>query len=212
MNSFNIFVDFDGTITLNDVGDTLFATFADESWKKAVQDWKDGLISSKECLLRECSITKVTRRQLEQFCDCQQIDPHFKEFVQYCKENGYPVTILSDGLDFYIQRILENNGLGFLTVYANKLIFKNENKICPEFPYYGKGCPGCANCKGYHINESRKDGELVVYIGDGLSDRCAVVQADIIFAKDDLRKYCLQKNLPFYDYQNFNDVLHKLKQ
>ena len=108
--------------------------------------------------------------------------------------------------------ILKNNGFELLTVYANQLIFKTENEIYPEFLYYGKGCLNCANCKGYHIAESRKDGELVIYIGDGLSDRCGVEQADIIFAKDDLRKYCLKNNLPFYNFKNFNDVLKKIEE
>ena len=204
-----IFTDFDGTIALNDVGDTLFATFADKACEQLILDWRDGLISSKECLCQECALTYVTKDQLERFCDAQQIDPHFKEFVKFCEQNHYPIAVLSDGLDFYINRILENNGLGYLTVYANKLIFENENKIRPEFPYYGKGCPNCANCKGYHVAQSHQDGELIVFIGDGYSDRCGVEHADIIFAKDDLEKFCIENRSTHYNFNNFNDVLTK---
>lgn len=207
-----IFTDFDGTIALNDVGDKLFSTFADVNWEQPIQDWKDGLISSKELYIREWAMTKVTKEQLKQFCDAQQIDPYFKEFVDFCDRNSYTITVLSDGFDFYIQRILKNNGFDALEIYANKIIFENEDKVRPEFPYFGKGCPNCANCKGYHIGASRKDGELIIYIGDGLSDRCGVSHADVIFAKDDLKKYCIEEKIPFYEFNNFNDVLTKLKE
>jgi len=209
---YKIYTDFDGTIALNDVGDSLFATFAGEKWHEPIQDWKKGLISSKELYLREWEMTRLSPEQLEQFSDIQQIDPYFKDFVEYCTQHNYPLVVLSDGFDFYIKRILKKAGLDFLPVYANVLSFQNDNKVIPEFPYFGKGCPNCANCKGYHITKNQQQGELVVYIGDGLSDRCGVEQADIIFAKDDLKTYCLENSIAFFEFQNFKDVLQTIKQ
>lgn len=211
-HSFQIFSDFDGTIALNDVGDSVFTTFAGPRWIEPVQEWKDGKISSRECLTRECSLTTVSQQELEAFSDQQQIDPYFRDFHVYCREQNYPFIVLSDGLSFYIKRIFANFGFDELEVRANELIFFDKNKIKPEFPYDGKGCSTCGNCKGYHLRQLRQDGAVSVYIGDGLSDRCGVHESDIVFAKDDLKWYCQENDIKFYEFTNFNDVLVKFKQ
>jgi len=205
-----IYTDFDATISINDVSDTLFSKYAIDDWKQPIEDWKQGLISSKEVFMKECDITRVTEQQVQEFCDSQPIDPYFKNFIDYCILKNYPITILSDGFDYYIKRILANNGLSFISVRANQVHFEDENRIRPEFPYYGKGCPNCANCKGYHISAEKQDEELIIYIGDGYSDRCGVEQSDIIFAKKDLKKHCIRECIPFYEFQNFMDVLNGL--
>jgi len=204
---FQIFTDFDGTIALNDVGDQLFKEYGGSKWLETVLDWKAGEITAKECLIRECSITKITEHELQAFSDKQEIDPYFGEFVSYCQHHNYPITVLSDGLTFYIKRILNNNGFHHLKVYANELVFLNHNKIKPEFPYYEKGCLSCGNCKGYQIQKLSQNGRKIAYIGDGFSDRCGVDESEIIFAKDDLKLYCQQKKIDFYEFNNFKDVL-----
>lgn len=207
-----IFTDFDGTISINDVGDLMFEQYADSSWDQTVQDWIDGKISSKECFIRGCNVAKVTKDQMERFSKSQKIDPYFRDFVDFCKKRDYPILVLSDGLDFYINQILSNNGFADLEVFANKVIFTDHDRIKPEFPYYELGCLSCGNCKGYHLKEHRKNGDTLVFIGDGYSDRCAVEEADILFAKDDLKQYCLENNNQFYEFNNFKDILVKIKE
>jgi len=208
---FQFFSDFDGTIALNDVGDGVFTTFAGPKWIEPVLEWKKGKITSKECLTLECALTTVSRQELENFSDQQKIDPYFEEFIGYCRQQNYPFIVLSDGLSFYIRRILAKFGFHDIEVRANELIFLDNNKIRPEFPYYEKGCLGCGNCKGYHISNQRQAGATSVYIGDGLSDRCGVHASDIVFAKDDLQKYCIDSGVDFYEFTNFKDVLEKFK-
>jgi 2-hydroxy-3-keto-5-methylthiopentenyl-1-phosphate phosphatase len=45
-----------------------------------------------------------------------------------------------------------------------------------------------------------------VYIGEGYSDRCPAKYADVIFAKDELLKYCQQEHIPSYQYKTFHDI------
>jgi 2-hydroxy-3-keto-5-methylthiopentenyl-1-phosphate phosphatase len=52
---------------------------------------------------------------------------------------------------------------------------------------------------------------LIVYIGDGLSDRCGVEKSDIVFAKDDLKTFCIENKIDFYEFENFEDILMMLK-
>lgn len=206
-----IYTDFDATISINDVADTLFAEYAITDWKQPIKEWKEGLISSKELYLQEFAIVRITAEQLHQFCDDQPIDQYFAEFTRYCQTQNYPISVLSDGMDYYIKRILKNNGLDFLHISANSMRFISNDQIEPLFPHFGKGCTNCANCKGYHIKKEKKEDELIVFIGDGNSDICGIKQSDIIFAKDDLEKYCIAKKTDYYKFNNFKDVLDKFK-
>ena len=49
-----------------------------------------------------------------------------------------------------------------------------------------------------------------VFVGDGLSDICALGEADLLFAKKDLELYCLENNIPYNKYRDFNDVARYL--
>jgi len=211
-NHWEIFCDFDGTITCDDVGDILFETFASPEYQLALKDWEAGKISSRRNLERVCAAANVTVTQLEQLCDSQKIDPTFPELVEYCQTQGYPLIVVSDGLDFYIQRILEKHNLGFLEVRANHLYFIDGTRIAPKFPYWQHTCGACANCKGYHLRRSRGQGNLTIYIGDGLSDRCAVKEADVLFAKNKLVEYCQEQQVQFFPYSNFKNVVQKLEE
>ena len=208
-----ILCDFDGTAAKNDVGNLLFRTFSDsQQCKEFVKSWRNGLISSKECLIQECRLTRVTRQELESFVDKQELDNFFKEFINFCQKKGLEVEIVSDGLDFYIDRILKNHNLDTKVKFrSNHLVFLNHNKIFPEFPYYEKGCGSCGNCKGYYVRQERKNGNSVIYVGDGYSDRCGAEEADIIFAKRDLLKYCQDNHLQYFEFRDFGDVVRTLK-
>ncbi len=205
-----IICDFDGTAAQNDVGNLLFQTFGDGRVIAAVNLWKEGKISSRECLLRECESVRVSGAELESFIDRQKLDPHFGDFVDYCHSREIEIEIVSDGLDFYIERILKNHHLDWrLQVRANHLIFVDENQIRPAFPYFEFGCGRCGNCKGYHVRQAKAGGNRVVYIGDGLSDRCGARAADVVFAKRgrDLLEFCREQRIEHYEFQNFSDVM-----
>ena len=210
-SKFQIYADFDGTISITDVGDKMFEKFTNFGCREILQDWLSGKIGSKEYYIRTCKIAKMTEQKLLDFCAQQKIDECFKTFVAYCRIKNYPVSVLSDGMDNYIKPILSQNDFQYLNIYANRLLFKRNGKIEPHFPYYEKGCLRCANCKGAIIKEFRHDGKKVVYVGDGLSDLCALPEADIIFAKDDLKKYCLEQNIQHYEFIDFCDLLEQFK-
>jgi 2-hydroxy-3-keto-5-methylthiopentenyl-1-phosphate phosphatase len=201
-----VLVDFDGTITQNDVGADLFDTFSKKESQKIVSLWLKGKISSKDCLERECDLIKISKSKLKNFSLSQKIDGKFSVFADLCKREKLKLVILSDGLDFYIKLILEKFGLEKLPFYSNILRFEG-GKLKPEFPYFDRGCGNCGNCKRYHLKNLKGRKQKVVYIGDGLSDKCAVKEADFIFAKNDLRKFCVKENILHYPFRNFGDVI-----
>ncbi len=215
MKQMYIICDFDGTTAVNDVGNLLFRTFADKRCYEIVDRWKAGEINSKECLLAECEISTASKEQLLAFSDTQKLDADFAAFVEYCKKLNIPVSIASDGLDFYINRIVAKHGLiNEVPVFANSLKFTGNETFTAEFPFWGHSCGECGNCKGYHVRKAQESGfSPVVYIGDGLSDRCGAKAADIVFAKRDrdLIRYCQKYEIDFHEYENFSDILSFFK-
>jgi 2-hydroxy-3-keto-5-methylthiopentenyl-1-phosphate phosphatase len=201
-----ILVDFDGTITQNDVGALFFDTFAKEESPEIVSLWVKGQISSKECLERLCQVTEAGRWELKNFALSQKIDGKFPDFVDYCKCKKLKLVILSDGLDFYIKLILKKFGLEELPFFSNVLRFEN-NRLKPEFPYFDQGCGNCGNCKKHHLQNLKKANQQVIYIGDGLSDKCAAQQADLVLAKNDLRRFCVEEGIKHNSFNDFGDVI-----
>ena len=53
--------------------------------------------------------------------------------------------------------------------------------------------------------------EPQIYIGDGRSDFCVAGRADLVFAKDKLADYCSDKNIPFIAFDDFADLLSRMK-
>jgi 2-hydroxy-3-keto-5-methylthiopentenyl-1-phosphate phosphatase len=55
------------------------------------------------------------------------------------------------------------------------------------------------------------DEDIIVYVGDGISDRCPVRYADIVFAKRGLLTYCQEQNITFHEFSTFRDVQRRLE-
>ncbi len=118
--------------------------------------------------------------------------------------------ILSDGLDYYIDYILRKHGIRDVDYRANHMYFNN-GSIEVEFPYVNKGCGRCGNCKRWHIESHCQDGELIIYVGDGYSDRYAIRSANVVFASNDLAEYCIKEDLEYIPFEHFYDILNYLK-
>ncbi|HUV36132.1 MAG TPA: HAD-IB family phosphatase [Patescibacteria group bacterium] len=204
-----IICDFDGTVSSRDVGHKFFSTYVPdgERRRELLDRWKIGLISSRECLEREIDLVKADRRDLDTFIEEESLDPYFKDFVDFCNRRKYEFLILSDGLDYYIDRLLMKFGLGFLDFRANHLVINNGSFAGIEFPYYNLlECTMCGNCKRYHVEQLMGRGYFSVYVGNGYSDRCPSGYADLVLAKGELLTHCRQENIPCIPFDNFRDV------
>jgi 2-hydroxy-3-keto-5-methylthiopentenyl-1-phosphate phosphatase len=55
------------------------------------------------------------------------------------------------------------------------------------------------------------DEDVLVYIGEGYSDRCPAAYADVVFAKDALQTYCREENISYIPYRSFHDVRRSME-
>ncbi len=210
-----VFSDFDGTIALDDIGSRLFRTFAGPKANEIVVHLLNGTITARECLTQECgAVESATLSELEQFVDQFSLDPAFGSFVDFCRHRSIPVVVLSDGLDFYVERLLRKDGLGDLPYFSNHLEVVEQGpltKLVPSFPYTDAECLVCGNCKRNHLLTFSGDDDIIVYVGDGISDRCPVRYADIVFAKGHLIRYCQDQNITYHEFRTFDDVRRRLE-
>lgn len=211
--TYKIFVDFDGTITRQDVGEHMFLKFGDADEARDIADrWIRKEINSIDASRQLCgTVTDFDPGLFEEFLDTMEVEESFIEFVKFCETHNIDMYILSDGLDYYIDKLLSREKLDHLKVYSNKLTFDNEGNLVPKFPYTDEECKLCANCKRNHILNHSSDEDITLYVGDGFSDTCPAQHVDFIFAKKSLLKYCEENRISYYPFNNFNDVMARME-
>jgi len=204
-------MDFDGTVTQQDVGEEVFRKFAEkEKVNEIIDNLLNDRISSRECWIKLCSeVPSVSKNEFDEFIVSIPLDHSFVKFKDYCKNENIELYILSDGFDYYIDKIFEKNEINDLTVYSNHLEIV-DGKLVPSFPYYDEASFSSANCKRNHIINHSSEEDFTVFIGDGNSDKDSIEFCDFIFAKDDLLKYCEKERITYFPYKNFDDVIKKL--
>jgi 2-hydroxy-3-keto-5-methylthiopentenyl-1-phosphate phosphatase len=205
---FKIYIDFDGTITTKDIGEHMFLEFGEPNkCKNIIAKWLEGELNSKQVWIQLCdTVHNFDKLKFDTFLENFSIDPFFNEFLKFSRENNFNTTVLSDGFDYYIDKISKRENFSDLNIYCNKLTFDDNNSLVPSFPYTDEECDKCANCKRNHILNSSSEEDITIYIGDGWSDTCAAEYCDFIFAKKSLLKYCEQNGLPYFPYNTFEDV------
>jgi len=197
----HLLVDFDGTIAMIDTVDALLSLHAEDAWLDVEQEWVAGKIGSREAMAAQVALLKLDPTELDAFTDSVVLDPGFLEFARLCTERKIPVTVVSDGIDHVVSRVLEGHGLSF-PVRANHL-----EQIGPErwqltFPYAGDGCAS-GNCK---CNAPTQRDHIRILIGDGRSDFCAAGNVDLCLAKGKLIDHCKATGIPHVPFRDFHDV------
>jgi Haloacid Dehalogenase superfamily, subfamily IB, phosphoserine phosphatase-like len=181
----------------------MVARFAGEGWEAINRQWETGSLSTEECAQLTLATMTVNPEQLDAFFENMKIDLTFMDFVKWARQQDYPIFILSDGYDNYIEKILTRFGLA-IPYYANHLNYEEGWQM--ECLHLDKECQKCGVCKKDLMNDLNPPGCARVYIGDGYSDLCPAEYADIVFAKKSLAQLCRSRGINFYEYCDFNDI------
>lgn len=203
-------VDFDGTITREDFCVSMMAAYCRPGYMAIEKRWRSGEISTLDCAREIFGLMDVTENELLKLAYSMEVDATFHEFIEYCTKRQEIVWIISDGYDFYIDPILKYHGWGEIPYYSNHLYFKDD-RLQAAFPHAQPACEHCGNCKGLWVDHFKERGYTVYLIGDGSSDICGTENADHIFAKKALLRYCREKGIACSEYSDFKDIVTQLK-
>jgi 2-hydroxy-3-keto-5-methylthiopentenyl-1-phosphate phosphatase len=207
-----VYTDFDGTVARGDVTDAVLRRFAPQEWETIERAWRSGEIDGAACMRAQIGLIEAPTTALDEFLDQIDLDPAFPRFVAWCTEECIPLTIVSDGVDYFAKRILERHGLAHLPVFANQLVF-GSGRYALRQPWCASNCrAGAGVCKCVIASEwgSSRGTDPLVYVGDGRSDLCVSACADFLFAKDDLASHCRSQDLPYFPFESFDEVRETL--
>ncbi|MSQ55323.1 MAG: phosphatase [Betaproteobacteria bacterium] len=212
MTTWTALCDFDGTISLEDVTDSLLVRFARPGWDALEFAWREGRIGSRECLAGQVALLDCSRGELDEHLAAMEIDPDFPAFVEALRVNGIPLQVVSDGLDYAIAALLARHGLQRLPVTANRLVQAGPRAWRLEFPHALADCRSASgNCKcAQAARAAALPAGRVLLIGDGASDFCVADRAHLIFARRRLLEYCSDKGLAHLPAANFRQALDLL--
>jgi 2,3-diketo-5-methylthio-1-phosphopentane phosphatase len=203
-----LFLDFDNTVTSSDVLDQIIERYSvTERWREWETDWKHGRISTRECLERQIADLRVTPEELVRFTDDIGMDEAFEPLLWWAKANGVATTIVSDNFQLIVEAMLRRRDLPAVTIYANHLDFDRDRPRA-SFPFCDPSCDRCAHCKAQHLR--RAAGRMRIFAGDGLSDICPALAADVAFAKDALAALLQAQGRPYRLFRSLADVLEFL--
>ncbi|MBU3699491.1 MAG: HAD-IB family phosphatase [Candidatus Kapabacteria bacterium] len=204
----HLFLDFDGTISIGDVGDRLVGAFG--SFDILHNELLAGEFTVAEYYRRAIASfsSNATPEAVEEFVQRQELDVGFAPLLAWSRENSIPATVVSDGFDVYIRPLLRRElGNDELPIASNTLSFEG-GSWKPAFPGASESCTCfCASCKRNVILSTIGDDDVVIYVGDGLSDACAVRYADVVFAKGTLAAMCTEEGIPHHTYRSLTEVL-----
>jgi 2,3-diketo-5-methylthio-1-phosphopentane phosphatase len=206
-----IFCDFDGTIAKVDTTDLVLNRLADPAWEDLEERWTRGEITAAECMRGQVALIGGDDAALDAVLDGVELADGFSEFVAWCRANAVQLTVVSDGVDRFIARILGRHGLDHLPVIANRLVGNAELGRRLEQPWSRAGCAaGSGVCKcqvATKSDERAKDpADLMVFIGDGRSDFCVSNRADLLFARDKLAAYARSRAMPHHEFSDFHTI------
>jgi len=201
----SVFFDFDGTITLIDTGEYLLERLASPEWRRYDELFNREIIGSRECLIAQFTMLPRDEILLRKIALEVPVDPGFGDVVEFLREGGAEVTVLSDGFGLFVAERCP--GVKVLTnepdIASGTISFPNFRADCD--------CAQCGTCKRKPIEEARARDRLTIMIGDGTSDRHAARSADLVFAKGSLASWCSNNGIVFTEFQTIRDVLGILR-
>ena len=206
-----VLTDFDGTITRTDVAEDILEAFAPHEWWSIEEEHRARKIGTRETMVRQFALVRAKEADMLRFVDEHvALDETFPPFVAACRERGIPVEIVSEGLDFYLRHLLERWRID-VPARTNRTTFEGD-RVRISYPYADPTCNLCGTCKLRRLFDLRVAGYHVAYVGDGHSDLCPAVEADLVFAKKELAALCREEAIAFIPFDPFADVRREMEE
>ncbi len=144
----SVLLDFDGTISLRDVGDALLARFAPDQDEVARIDglYSQGVLPSRDLVRWDMDVLPRDPAVLRAALDELSLDPSLLGLVALVEGVGGAIEIVSDGVGFHVEPMLSRLGLDGLPVATNASE-PGRGGEGMAFPFGHPDCLVCGTCK-----------------------------------------------------------------
>lgn len=199
--------DFDGTVTLRDVGDHLLLHYGfadaktiDESYslKVKVEDFMRRAFAG--AALSEEAIAGFVRTRV-------RARAGFRDFILFCERSGIPFEIASGGIDLYAEPFFAKHGVKVRSYFGRARVVKGGIKV--SYPFLRR--TDLSSFKASRVLRMKKAGLRVVFFGDGPNDLKAAAAADKVYAAGRLLKLCRERGIKASPLTGFRRAIEFLK-
>jgi 2-hydroxy-3-keto-5-methylthiopentenyl-1-phosphate phosphatase len=189
-----LFVDWDGTITVQDSLVQVIHEFGDPALLAELEPRVGvDLTLHEEIALEFAAITAPLDEVVAWVLEHVRVRPGLDELA------ALSPVVVSAGFRQLINPVLAREGVE-LEVRANEVEARPDGWVVRW-----RDETVCATC-GEPCKRAGVAGEPYVYAGDGYSDRCAALAADRVFARDSLAAYLRERGAPFEAFDDLHDV------
>lgn len=222
-----IFTDFDGTVTWDDSNDYLTDEFGFGKEKRlaAFDGVIDGTKTFRDAFWEMLdSIHKPLPECIKILQENIQLDPGFKKTFQWAEENNVPIVVVSSGMKPIIKSLLTSlvgeDSIHRIEIISNEVEIDDQQQwkiVYRDDSSFGHDKSKTIDQEKHRFESAQAPGEnrpYYFYCGDGVSDLCAAKECDLLFAKKgkDLIRYCRNENVPYHEFETFEDILASMKQ
>jgi 2-hydroxy-3-keto-5-methylthiopentenyl-1-phosphate phosphatase len=189
-------LDWDGTVTERDTLHMTIERFGDLEVFRAMEEQIGRTLTLNEVIRVEmATISARFDEVLTWLLEVVRVRPGLPELVA-----AYDPVIVSAGFRELIEPVLAREGV-VAPLVANRLEPAPDGwrSIFLERP----SCPVCGEpCKRMALREIGP----FTFVGDGVSDRCASLAAERIYARDGLARWLEEQGVPFEPFDDLRDI------
>ncbi len=207
METLLIACDFDGTITEHDTLHLIVEAFGTRGlWESIEPRLRAGEVTLEQAMQEEFATVRATHDQvIDLVLRDAGLRSGFPELVGWARAHGHRLIVFSSGFRTVIEAALGHWGLGDLEVVSHEAHFSPDGCRL-VWADRGESCAECGRRCKRHDLRGRLRGERLVYVGDGISDRCGARMAEVVFARDDLARDFSAQGLAFIPFDDFVEV------
>jgi 2,3-diketo-5-methylthio-1-phosphopentane phosphatase len=202
-------LDFDGTVTEDDMLDRVCWEFGDQDVYRAVDAALDrGEIRLVDDIGRKLATVRTPLADVVDWIQAEaRMRPGFDELVRFARGNGWRVAVVTSSFHELVEPVLGPLA-DEVELVANRLDPRHDG--WRAYFHDLRPCSACGEpCKRHPV--AALGATDVVYVGDGLSDRCVAQAVDLVFARDGLATYLEERGVDHERFEDFTDVLDGLE-
>lgn len=194
--------DFDGTLTLEDVGDAILMEFGVFTAADIARSYAPGQ-SVEGWMRRGFARLRASRAEIEAFV-LGAAEPRrgLPAFSRFCADRRVPFDIVSGGADIYGRPLLKDWGVKALSSFGRT----RRNGRYWDVRYEDLAGRTLPAFKAGRVKHYRGRGFAVLFCGDAPSDLRAAGLADKVYAAGRLRGLCRAKGIKFSPLRDLRDA------